>query len=243
MPFKSEKQRRYLYANEPKLAKKWSNMYGKKIIGLGNISAEDILDRAFSQVYKQGYKDREDESLGMRKGAEKGKKQSYKDRRNESYGKFGKRDKEKKGKNEINIIKEDNSKSNLRKLWRANKITADEYFFRTSARKAKIPTYKGFDKITGLGGIKPTISKIKSRTLKKAPYFFSKNTMNFFGQRMSDYKVKRSPKGKIFIYAPTYDAMGTKMPYTFMEFKNDDLIAQKGIYESESEILKYISKR
>jgi len=104
MPFKSEKQRRYLYANEPKLAKKWSNMYGKKIIGLGNMSAEDILDRAFSQIYKQGYKDREDESLGMRRGAEKGKKQSYKDRRNESYGKFGKRDKEKKGKNKINKI-------------------------------------------------------------------------------------------------------------------------------------------
>ena len=40
---------------------------------------------------KQGYKDREDESLGMRRGKESGKKQSMKDRRNESYGKFGKR--------------------------------------------------------------------------------------------------------------------------------------------------------
>jgi len=39
MPFKSEKQRRYLFANEPKLAKKWSNMYGKKIIGLGGVGA------------------------------------------------------------------------------------------------------------------------------------------------------------------------------------------------------------
>jgi len=38
MPFKSEKQRRYLFANEPELAKKWSNMYGKKIIGLGGVS-------------------------------------------------------------------------------------------------------------------------------------------------------------------------------------------------------------
>lgn len=198
MPFKSEKQRRYLYANQPKLAKKWSNMYGKKITGLGNMSAEDILDRAFSQVYKQGYKDREDESLGMRRGKEKGKKQSYKDRRNESYGKFGKRDFEKRGKNKINI--------------------------------------------TGLGAIKPTISEIKSRTLKKAPYFFSKNTMKFFGQRMSDYKVKRSPKGKIFIYAPTYDDLGNKMPYTFREFKNNDLIYSTKMFESESDIKKYISK-
>ena len=40
---------------------------------------------------KQGYKDREDESLGMRTGPESTKKQSMKDRRDESYGKWGKR--------------------------------------------------------------------------------------------------------------------------------------------------------
>lgn len=30
MPFKSEKQRRFLWANEPKVAKKWSKKYGSK---------------------------------------------------------------------------------------------------------------------------------------------------------------------------------------------------------------------
>ncbi len=55
-----------------------------------------------SEKKKQGYDDREDESLGARKGAEKGKKQSMKARRDDSYGKFGKRDAEKKGKNKIN---------------------------------------------------------------------------------------------------------------------------------------------
>ena len=40
---------------------------------------------------KQGYKAREDESLGMRTGKESGKKQSMKDRRDESYGKWGSR--------------------------------------------------------------------------------------------------------------------------------------------------------
>jgi|TARA_R100001530_G_scaffold27925_1_gene22184 hypothetical protein len=30
MPFKSEKQRKYLHANEPKLAKEWEKKYGKK---------------------------------------------------------------------------------------------------------------------------------------------------------------------------------------------------------------------
>ena len=48
--------------------------------------------------YKQGYDDREDESLGDRRGKESGKKDSYKARRDDSYGKFGKRDAEAKGK-------------------------------------------------------------------------------------------------------------------------------------------------
>ena len=58
--------------------------------------------KILTEAKKQGYDDREDESLGARKGAEKGKKQSMKDRRDDSYGKFGKRDAEKKGKNKIN---------------------------------------------------------------------------------------------------------------------------------------------
>ena len=41
--------------------------------------------------HKQGYKAREDESLGMRTGKEAVKKQSMKARRDESYGAWGKR--------------------------------------------------------------------------------------------------------------------------------------------------------
>ena len=33
MPFKSEKQKRYLYANEPALAAEWSSKYGGKVQG------------------------------------------------------------------------------------------------------------------------------------------------------------------------------------------------------------------
>ena len=47
--------------------------------------------KADKTAKKQGYKDREDESLGMRTGAESTKKQSMKDRRDESYGKWGDR--------------------------------------------------------------------------------------------------------------------------------------------------------
>lgn len=31
MPFKSKKQRAYLYANKPRLAKRWAKKYGNKI--------------------------------------------------------------------------------------------------------------------------------------------------------------------------------------------------------------------
>jgi hypothetical protein len=72
----------------------------------GKIYGEQAILTESEQVsekkYKQGYDDREDESLGARRGAEKGKKQSMKDRRDDSYGKFGKRDAEKKGKNKVN---------------------------------------------------------------------------------------------------------------------------------------------
>ena len=63
--------------------------------------------KTLTEAKKQGYDDREDESLGARKGAEKGKKQSMKARRDDSYGKFGKRDAEKKGKNKINKESQD----------------------------------------------------------------------------------------------------------------------------------------
>ena len=32
MPFKSEKQRRFLYAKHPDIAKRWSAKYGDKIV-------------------------------------------------------------------------------------------------------------------------------------------------------------------------------------------------------------------
>ena len=66
----------------------------KKYLAEGTIH-QDISE---NKKYKQGYDDREDESLGARKGAEKDKKQDFAARRGESYGKFGKRDAEAKGK-------------------------------------------------------------------------------------------------------------------------------------------------
>ena len=39
MPFRSEKQRKYLYANEPKVASKWSEKYGSKVKKKGILAA------------------------------------------------------------------------------------------------------------------------------------------------------------------------------------------------------------
>ena len=47
--------------------------------------------KAGTSAKKQGYYDKEDESLGMRTGPESSKTQSMKDRRDESYGKWGSR--------------------------------------------------------------------------------------------------------------------------------------------------------
>ena len=70
----------------------------KQYLNEGRIHQDISESQVSEKKYKQGYDDREDESLGARKGAEKDKKQSMKDRRDDSYGKFGKRDAEAKGK-------------------------------------------------------------------------------------------------------------------------------------------------
>lgn len=54
----------------------------------GMLSPDEIKERK----KRQGYNDREDESLGMRRGPERDSSQSFKDRRDESYGRRGTRD-------------------------------------------------------------------------------------------------------------------------------------------------------
>ena len=62
---------------------------------------EEIMSEEEITEKKQGYKDREDEHLGAKDGAEKDKKQSMKDRRDDEMGKMGKRDKEHDNKQKI----------------------------------------------------------------------------------------------------------------------------------------------
>ena len=70
--------------------KAWTKK-GKRNLGDEKKRIVRELKATGGSVKKQGYKAREDESLGMRTGKESGKKQSMKDRRDESYGKWGSR--------------------------------------------------------------------------------------------------------------------------------------------------------
>jgi hypothetical protein len=46
-----------------------------------------------------------------------------------------------------------------------------------------------------------TIYEIKDRTAETAPYFFSKDTLRFFGQTMASFHIKKQPDGRYYIYA------------------------------------------
>ena len=50
MPFKSEKQRRYLWANEPEIARDWTDTYGSRIQksngGIMDVASDgELIDR------------------------------------------------------------------------------------------------------------------------------------------------------------------------------------------------------
>jgi len=46
---------------------------------------------------------------------------------------------------------------------------------------------------------KPTIYQIKRRTSETAPYFFSRQTMRFWGQTLKDFKVYKTETPHLFL--------------------------------------------
>lgn len=46
-----------------------------------------------------------------------------------------------------------------------------------------------------------TISEIKRLTAQTSPYFFTRDTMKFFGQTMKDFKVSKQPDGRYYVSA------------------------------------------
>lgn len=84
---------------------------------------------------------------------------------------------------------------------------------------------KGYNKMI-------TIYDIKY-SLVNNPYFFSRNTLKFFGQTLKDFKVKKSPTNRVFIYAPIR-IDGRISGYTFREYKDNKLCF---VYDDNSQLV------
>ena len=65
----------------------------------------------------------------------------------------------------------------------------------------------------------PTIEEIKREVEGKGSFYFSPQTMRFFHQDLSDFKVAKSVSGRIFIYAFSTQTSN----YSFREFVNGEL--------------------
>jgi hypothetical protein len=61
---------------------------------------------------------------------------------------------------------------------------------------------------------RPTIHEIKRAVADKQPYFFSRATMKFFNQRLSDFSIYKQDDGRWLISAPMRDRNGNLMGYT-----------------------------
>lgn len=67
---------------------------------------------------------------------------------------------------------------------------------------------------------KPTIYEIAELTSKTSPYFFSRETLKWFGQRMSSFKVYKQDDGRYLITAPMIN--GGKQVGTTERFFNPE---------------------
>jgi len=89
-------------------------------------AAERTKKAKGGSVKKQGYDAREDESLGMRRGKESGKKQSFKDRRDESYGAWGRRPNQRINRAKGGKAKDSVHKPTTHSWWLLNKNKRDK---------------------------------------------------------------------------------------------------------------------
>ena len=77
---------------------------------------------------------------------------------------------------------------------------------------------------------KPTIAEIKRNTLAKSPYYFTRDSLKFFGQKMSDFKDYVGKNKKIYIYAKSYSrdyrtGKMVYMGYSIREYTNKGKIS------------------
>jgi hypothetical protein len=71
------------------------------------------------------------------------------------------------------------------------------------------------------------ISDISFATRESSPYFFSRETLRFFGQRMSSFRVWKGKSGAFYVAAPSYwndNGQSRMMGVTFRKFTGTDLV-------------------
>lgn len=62
------------------------------------------------------------------------------------------------------------------------------------------------------------IHEIKERTKKSAPYFFSEDTLRFFGQSLESFNVELEGDGRYRVSAPIKDRDGKRRGETVRYF-------------------------
>ena len=87
----------------------------------------------------------------------------------------------------------------------------------------------------------PTVYEIEKLTLRKSPYFFKRNTMNFFGQTMDSFSVERVTETIFELTAPMIDRnTGRQMGTTrrFFSYLTEDLhLSLEGAEEGEMSLV------
>ena len=69
-----------------------------------------------------------------------------------------------------------------------------------------------------------TIYEIKERTKQTAPYFFSRDTMRFFGQTLKSFRVNKQVDGRYRVSASSGDNWdGDHEPVRFFNPENNEL--------------------
>ena len=72
---------------------------------------------------------------------------------------------------------------------------------------------------------KPTVYEIKRWTCEDSPYFFSRNTMRFFKQKLSDFKIERTDEpNKFLVSARSLGGNTTERYFIFTDYNMGELL-------------------
>ena len=198
MPFKSEKQRRWMHANEPEMAKKWEKKKKKE---------EESVEEAKKRDYKAEYKKFQSSTKAKKYRAELNK---Y-NREKGTYGNGDKKDASHKGGKIVGF--EEQSKNRGRKeksrLKKEQKITED---YKNSEWEVYVKDEKGKEKIVKKAKSKRAATILYNKIIKSDDYYEVgmkvvkegklSEKAGEHGMAFAQWVVVKDSKGKMFNYNP-----------------------------------------